>query len=126
MLDQMLNNKNCLPNNGDSDVKRKTEYIISGQEQTKKQPTAKEQVEILLRFLTRVFLLLFTEVAKLGTTLSSLRFDFAIENIFQFAQTNKNNSNDVYNTLITKTAITVFVLTDINDDTPTIKMVINA
>ena len=86
VLDQILNNKTCLSYGGTSDVKRKTEYIICGHEQiTKKQPTAKEQVVILLRFLTRVFLLLFTEVAQLGATLLSRRFDFAIVYILQFA-----------------------------------------
>ena len=77
VLDQILNNKTFLS----YDAKRKTKYMIYGQEQTKKQPTAKEQVGILLRFITRVFRLLFTEVAKHDPALCSLRFDFAIVNI---------------------------------------------
>jgi hypothetical protein len=54
VADHRKNNKNCLSDN--ADAKRKAEYIICGQEQTKKQPTAKEHVEILLRFKIRVFL----------------------------------------------------------------------
>jgi hypothetical protein len=50
-----------------------------GQKQQKKQPTAREHVEILLRFKIRVFL--FSSIAVVVATLSSARFDFAILNI---------------------------------------------
>jgi hypothetical protein len=52
-----------------------------GQKQQKKQPTAKEHVEILLIFKIRVFLFSSTDVAVVETTVSSTRFDFAILNI---------------------------------------------
>jgi hypothetical protein len=58
--------------------------MICGQQQMKKQPTAKEHVEIFLRFKTRVFLFSSIDVAVVATTLSSSRFDFAILNILQF------------------------------------------
>jgi hypothetical protein len=74
VFDQRLNNKNCLSDNGDA--KRKAAYIMYGQKQQKKQPTAKEHVEICLRFKIRVFL--FSSIAVVGATLSSSRFDFAI------------------------------------------------
>jgi HKD family nuclease len=38
------------------DVKRVAVYIILGKEQTKKQPTAKEHVEMFLKFNLRLFL----------------------------------------------------------------------
>jgi hypothetical protein len=47
-----------------------------GEKQQKKQPTAKEHVEILLRFKIRVFL--FSSIAVVVATPSSARFDFAI------------------------------------------------
>jgi hypothetical protein len=47
-----------------------------GQKQQKKQPTAKEHVEILLRFKIRFFL--FSSMNVVGATLSSARLDFAI------------------------------------------------
>jgi hypothetical protein len=37
------------------DVKRVAEYIILGKEQTKKQTTAKEHVEMFLKFNLRLF-----------------------------------------------------------------------
>jgi hypothetical protein len=75
-FDHSLNNKNCLSENDVLDAKRKAEYIMYGQKQQKKQPTAKEHVEILLRFKIRVFL--FSSLAVVAATLSSARLDFAI------------------------------------------------
>jgi hypothetical protein len=64
------------------DVKRVAEYIILGKEQMKKQPTAKEHVEMFLKFNLRLFLSWLLEVAVLvGKTFSSLRFDLAMINI---------------------------------------------
>jgi hypothetical protein len=64
------------------DVKRVAEYIIFGKEQTKKQPTAKEHVEMFLKFNLRLFLSRLREVAVIvGKTFSSLRFDLAMINI---------------------------------------------
>jgi hypothetical protein len=74
-----LNNKNCLSDN--ADAKRKAEHKICGKEEKIKQPTAKEHVEILLRFKILVFLFSSIDVAVVETTLSSSRFDFAILNI---------------------------------------------
>ena len=75
VFDHKLNNKTRLSYNCISDdAKRKTEYIIFGQEQTKKQPTAQEHVEIFLRF--KISFFLFSSDA-----ISSTRFDFAITNI---------------------------------------------
>jgi hypothetical protein len=51
---------------------------MDGQKQQKKQPTAKEDVEILLRFNIRVFPFLSINVPAVGTTLLSSRLDFAI------------------------------------------------
>ncbi|CAB3989560.1 Hypothetical predicted protein, partial [Paramuricea clavata] len=48
--DHRLNDKNCLSDNNVLDAKRKASYVMYGQEQQKKQPTAKEHVEILLIF----------------------------------------------------------------------------
>ena len=76
VADHRLNDKNCPPDNDALDAKRKAVYIVYGQKQQKKQPTAKEHVEILLRFKIRVFL--FSSIAVVGATLSSARFDFAI------------------------------------------------
>jgi hypothetical protein len=50
VFDNRLNNKNCLSDNDVLDAKRKATYIMYGQKQQKKQSTAKEHVEILLRF----------------------------------------------------------------------------
>jgi hypothetical protein len=58
---------------------------MNGQKQQKKQPTAKEDVEILLRFKIRVFPFSSIDVAVFGTTLLSSRLDFAILKILQFA-----------------------------------------
>jgi hypothetical protein len=45
--DHRGNNKTCLSDNGVlGATKRKAEYIMDGQKQQKKQPTAKEHVEI--------------------------------------------------------------------------------
>ncbi len=68
-------------NDGAPDVKRKAEYIICGKQQTKKQPTAKEHVDIFLRFKICFFLFSSAVVAEHGTTLSSWCFDFASLNI---------------------------------------------
>jgi hypothetical protein len=76
VFDHRLSNKNCLSDNNVLDAKYKAVYIVYGQKQQKKQPTAKEHVEILLRFKTRVFL--FSSMDVVGATLSSARFDFAI------------------------------------------------
>jgi hypothetical protein len=76
VADQGANNKNFLSDNDVLDAKSKVVYIVYGQKQQKKQPTAKEHVEILLRFKIRVFL--FSSIAVVGTTLSSSRFDLAI------------------------------------------------
>ncbi|CAB3993201.1 Hypothetical predicted protein, partial [Paramuricea clavata] len=81
VFDNRLNNKNCLSDNDVLDAKRKATYIMYRQKQQKKQPTAKEHVEILLRFKIRVFLFSSTDVAVVETTVSSTRFDFAILNI---------------------------------------------
>jgi hypothetical protein len=64
------------------DIKRDVEYIICGNKQTKKQPTAKEHVEMFLKFNLRLFLsLLLQVVVPVGATLSSSRFDLAMINI---------------------------------------------
>jgi hypothetical protein len=76
VADHRSNNKNCLSDIDVFDAKRKAEYIMYGQKQQKKQPTAKEHVEILLRFKIRLFL--FSSVPIVGATLSSARLDFAI------------------------------------------------
>jgi hypothetical protein len=76
-----LNNKSCLSDNSVSDVKCKAEYIMYGHKQQKKQPTASEHVEILLRFTIRVFLFSSIDFAVVGATLLFPRFDFAILNI---------------------------------------------
>jgi hypothetical protein len=76
VLDHRKNDKNCVSDNDFLDAKRKTEYIMCVQKQQKKHPTAKEHVEILLRFNIRVFL--FLSIAVVGATLLSARFDFAI------------------------------------------------
>ncbi len=90
VFDQRLNNKTLRmtallgskrTNGGAPDARRKAEYIICGQEQTKKQATAKEHVEIFLRFEICLFLFPSTDVAELGATLSSARIDFASFNI---------------------------------------------
>ena len=52
-------------------LNRKAENMICGQQQMKKQPTAKEHVEIFLRFKTPVFLFSSIDVAVVATTLSS-------------------------------------------------------
>ena len=62
--DHRLNNKDCLSDN--ADAKRKAEYIICGQEQKIKQPTAKEHVEIFLRFKIRFFLFSSVDVVVVG------------------------------------------------------------
>jgi hypothetical protein len=74
VLDHKSNNKNSLSDNSVSDAKCKFAYIIYGQKQQKKQPTAKEHVEILLRFKIRVFLFSSVDVAVVETTLSSSPF----------------------------------------------------
>jgi hypothetical protein len=56
VFDQMLNNLMRLSFGSVSDVKDNTEYIICGKEQTKKQPIANEHVEMLLKFINRLFL----------------------------------------------------------------------
>jgi hypothetical protein len=71
-----LNDENCPSDNDSLGDKRKASYVMYGQKQQKKQPTAKEHVEILLRFKVRVFL--FSSIAVVGATLSSSRFDLAI------------------------------------------------
>jgi hypothetical protein len=87
VLDHRKNNKNCLSDNADGDAKRKAEYIMTGHTQQKKQPTAKEHVELMLfRFKIRVFIFSSIDVvAVVGTSLSSSRFDFAILKILYFA-----------------------------------------
>jgi hypothetical protein len=49
VADQGANNKNFLSDNDVLDAKSKVVYIVYGQKQQKKQPTAKEYVEIFLR-----------------------------------------------------------------------------
>jgi hypothetical protein len=71
-----LNDKNCLSDNDFLGAKRKALYVMYGQKQQKKQLTAKEHVEILLRFKVRVFL--FSSIAIVVATLSSSCFDLAI------------------------------------------------
>jgi hypothetical protein len=51
---------------------------MNGHKQQKKQPTANDNVEILLRFKIRVFLFSSIDVPVAGATLLSPRFDFAI------------------------------------------------
>jgi hypothetical protein len=75
VFDHRKNNKNCLSDNDLFDAESKAAYIPYGHEQQKKQPTAKEHVEILLRFKIRVFL--FSSIAIVGATLSSACLDFA-------------------------------------------------
>jgi hypothetical protein len=79
VVDRRRNNKNCLSDN--ADAKRKAEYIIRVKEQQKKQLTAKEHVDILLRLKIRVLLFSSVDIAAVGATLSSPHLDFAILNI---------------------------------------------
>ena len=79
--DHRLNNKNCLSDNDALDAKRKAKYIMYGQKQHKKQPTASEHVEIFFIFKIRVFLFSSTDGAVLEITRPSSHFDFAILNI---------------------------------------------
>jgi hypothetical protein len=81
VLDQRLNNKNCLSDNDVLNAKHEAAYIMYGQKQQQKQPTASEHVEIFLKFKIRVFLFSSTDVAVVEITLPSSRFDFAILNI---------------------------------------------
>ena len=60
------------------DARCTPEYIMNGHKQQKKQPTANDNVEILLRFKIRVFLFSSIDVPVAGATLLSPRFDFAI------------------------------------------------
>ena len=76
VLNHRLNDKNCSSDNDVLDARLKASYVMYGQEQQKKQPTAKEHVEILLRFKVRVFL--FSSIAIVVATLSSSCFDLAI------------------------------------------------
>ena len=61
-----------------SDARCTPEYIMNGHKQQKKQPTAKDNVEILLRFKIRVFLFSSIDVPVAGATLLFPRFDFVI------------------------------------------------
>jgi hypothetical protein len=68
----------CAP-----DTERKAEYPMCGQEQKKKQETAKEHVEIFLRLIIRFLFFppLSLGVPVLGAIRLSVRFDFAMTNI---------------------------------------------
>jgi hypothetical protein len=61
------------------DAKRQTEYITFEKEHKKKQATAKEHVEIFLKFNLLLFLSL--SLVLVGVILSSLSFDLAMMNM---------------------------------------------
>jgi hypothetical protein len=73
----------CLSPGDVFNAKRQTEYITSGIEHTKKQATAKEHVEIILKLNLLLFLSL--SLAIFGVcrvSLLSLRFDLAMMNMW--------------------------------------------
>jgi hypothetical protein len=69
----------CLSSKDVFDAKNKTEYITSGIKHTKKQATAKQHVEIFLKFNLLLFLSLSLAIA--GAFFLSLRFDLAMMNM---------------------------------------------
>jgi hypothetical protein len=71
--DHNLNNITCLSCEEVFDTKRETQNMTFGKEQTKKQATAKEHVDMFLKLNLLLFLSL--SFALVGVTFSSQHFD---------------------------------------------------